>query len=86
MAEIWDRIATEGSRNADAVHERLYERCAQLITQPRFGHRRDDLKPGLRCLNSDGFMIFYRYAKDTVGISRIVHHSRHLADIDFDAP
>lgn len=84
LAEIWERIADESPQNADAVHERLFERCEQLITQPLAGHRRDEVKPGLRCLNSDGYAIFYRVAKNDVGISRIIHHSRHLPDIDFE--
>ncbi len=84
LAEIWDRIADDSHRSADAVHERLFERCLELIDQPRIGHRRDEVKPGLRCINSDGYSIFYRLAGDTVRISRIVHHTRHLGGISFD--
>jgi toxin ParE1/3/4 len=84
LAEIWDRIADDSHRHADAVHERLYERCLQLIDQPRIGHRRYEVKLELRCINSDGYSIFYRITGANVRISRIVHHSCHLGRISFD--
>ena len=86
LAEIWDRIADDSHRNADDVHERLYERCLQLIDQSLMGHRRDEVKTGLRCINSDGYSIFYRLTGTTVRISRIVHHARHLGLISFLEP
>ena len=84
LAEIWDRIAVGSPRNADAVHERLYARCAQLIDQPKIGHPRDEVRPGLRCINSDGYVIFYRLTGGIVRISRIAHHSRHAGRLTFD--
>ena len=86
LAEIWDRIADDSHRNADDVHERLYERYLQLIDQSLMGHRRDEVKTGLRCINSDGYSIFYRLTGTTVRISRIVHHARHLGLISFLEP
>lgn len=82
LAEIWDYIATDSVRQADAVHERIYLRCEKLIDQPRIGHPRDDVARGLRCLNTDGYMILYRIKPTFVAITRIVHHSRNLAALD----
>ena len=84
LAQIWDYIATDSTRNADAVHERIYQRCEQLIDQPLSGHRRNEVSPGLRCLNTDGYAIFYRAKPTHVGISRIIHQSRNLPSIDGD--
>lgn len=84
LAEIWERIAADSPRTANAVHERLHLKCAQLMTQPLAGHRRDDVKRGLRSLSSDGYVIFYRYVADEVRVSRVVHHSRHLPALSFD--
>lgn len=86
LAEIWDRIADDSHRQAEAVHERIFERCLELIDQPRIGHRRDEVNPGLRCINTDGYSIFYRLTGATVRISRIVHHTRQLGRISFDEP
>lgn len=86
LLEIWEHIAAESPRNAEAVYTRLCARCEQLMSEPLAGYRRDDVQRGLRCLNSDGYVIFYRVAKDHVRISRIIHHSRHFPEIDFETP
>lgn len=84
LENIHDWIALDSPRNAELVHERLCQKFEQLLQQPRSGHRRDELKYGLRCVNSDGFGIFYHYRRGVVGISRIIHHSRNLTANDFD--
>ena len=84
LADIWDYIASDSLRYADAVHERIYLRCEKLIDQPGIGHRRDDVSPGLRCRNTDGYVIFYRVKPTHVGISRIIHHSRNLPALASD--
>ena len=84
LIEIWDYIAADSVRQAEAVHERIYQCCEKLIDQPRIGHRRDDVKRGLRCLNTDGYVIFYRISPHHVGISRIVHHSRKHSTLTLD--
>jgi len=63
------------------VHERLCQKFDQLIAQPLSGHRRDDVKRGLRSVSSDGFVIFYYYRAGVVGIVRVVHHSRDVTKI-----
>lgn len=87
LDEIWERIALDSVCNADSVHDRIFQKFDLLLGQPRAGHPRNDLKPGLRAMNSDGYMIFYHVRGSDVGISRIVHHSRDLSSIDFtEAP
>ncbi len=78
LVAIWQFIATDSLRNADAVLLRIHDKCEVLRNQPLVGHRRDDLRRGLRCLNSDGYMIFYRATPGVVRIDRIIHHSRYL--------
>lgn len=84
LEAIWNFIATSSEENAEAVLERLYVKIEQLRSQPLKGHRRDDLRRGIRCVNSDGFMVFYRCTSVLVRVDRIIHHSRHLPDIDFE--
>jgi len=86
LADIWNYIASDSIRSADAVHERIYQRCEKLIDQPLFGHRRSDESPGLRCLTTDGYAIFYRLEPTHVGISRIIHHPRNLPSADETFP
>lgn len=84
LEEIWERIAAGGPRAADAVHERLFRKCELLLTQPLAGHRRDDVKRGLRSLSSDGYVIFYRCVADEVRVCRVLHHSRHFPALSFE--
>jgi plasmid stabilization system protein ParE len=83
LDEIWERIAITSPRNADAVHERLCRKFEQLLAQPLSGHPRAEVKRGLRSVSSDGFAVFYRYRDGEVGISRVIHHSRDLSNINF---
>lgn len=85
LEAIWDFIAPSSPQNAEAVLDQLYLKCEQLRSQPGMGHRRDDLRRGVRCVNSDGFMVFYRCTAVLVRIDRVIHHTRHLPDIDFEA-
>lgn len=82
LTEIWDYIAEDSPRNADAVLQRLYDRIEQLVTQPLSGHRRSDLRPHIRCITSDGYIVIYRATKVAVCIDRIVHHSRNLTRLN----
>jgi toxin ParE1/3/4 len=84
LEEIFERIALDSPRHAEAVHERLCRKFEQLLAEPLSGHRRDDVKRGLRCVSSDGFVVFYRHRADQVGIVRIVHHSRDLTNVRFE--
>jgi plasmid stabilization system protein ParE len=86
LDEIWDRIAADSPRNAEAVHDRLLGKFEQLLAHPLSGHRRSDAKRGLRAVSSDGYQVFYRYRAGTIGISRIVHHSRDLSVLEFPEP
>ncbi len=86
LDEIWDYVADESPRNAEAVLDRIHTKIELLRMHPRAGHRRDDINRGSRCVNSDGYMIFYRVAGAILSVDRIVHHSRHLGRLKFDAP
>ncbi len=86
LAELLAYISAESPANAEAVYERIYARCEKLIDQPKFGHPRNDVKRGLRCLTTDGYIIFYRLTQDEVHISRVIHHSHRLDHLSFDEP
>jgi plasmid stabilization system protein ParE len=79
---IWETIADDSPRSAGAVLERLHDKIESLRAQPLFGHRHRFLPAQVRCLNCDGYLILYRYSANVVRIDRIIHHSRHLPDLD----
>jgi toxin ParE1/3/4 len=78
---IWDYIAREsGSIDiATRAVERVTERFWLLARYPYMGRRRDeDLRPGLRSLAADEYVVIYRIVEDAVLILHVVHGSRDL--------
>jgi toxin ParE1/3/4 len=71
---IWlfsaDRFGTE---QADRMLERLEEQFRLLAAQPRSGRARDDVRPGLRSVAIESYLIFYRVSSPGVRIIRIWH-------------
>lgn len=79
---IWIHVAREsGSLDiATRVVESIAEPFWLLARHPYLGCRRDaDLRPGLRSLGADDYVIIHRIADDDVVlILRVVHGSRDL--------
>ena len=79
---IWIHIAREsGSVDvATRVVDSITERFWLLARHPYIGRRRDeDLRPGLRSLPADDYVIIHRIAEyDVVMILHVVHGSRDI--------
>ncbi len=79
---IWIHVATEsGSIDiATRLVESITERFWLLARHPYLGRRRDkDLRPGLRSLSADDYLIIHGVAEnDMVLILHVVHGSRDL--------
>lgn len=58
-------------------------KCKQLIQFPHLGRPYNHLKPSLRGLSLDGYIIFYRFIDETLEILRIVNGRQDL-DALFD--
>jgi len=69
------------SRNIQ-VGERLFqqfnEKCQQLTQFPQMGRSYAHIRPYLRGLPLDGYIIIYQFLGNKVEILRIVHGSRDL--------
>ena len=80
---IWLYIASESGSTeiATRVVEHITERFWLLVRHPYLGHRRDDdLRPGLRSLIADEYVIIHRVAEDeSVLILHIVHGKSDIA-------
>jgi toxin ParE1/3/4 len=77
---IWIYIAREsGSTDtATRVVENITERFWLLARYPYMGRRRDDdLRPGLRSLAADDYIIIHRIAEDDVVLILHVVHGSH---------
>jgi toxin ParE1/3/4 len=80
---IRDYIAPDNPTAAKSFVERLRPRCRLLSEQPLIGRERPDIRPGLRSLPTQNYVVFYRLVHDTLQIVSVVHGSRDV-DTLFD--
>ena len=74
--------------NIDAGEQFFLEfdrRCKQLVNFPYSGKTYADLRPGLRGLSFNGYIIFYRVLEDGVEILRVLSGRRNLPQFFQDA-
>ncbi len=77
-----DAIATYFlTRNVDAG-ERLFrefnKKCQNLVNFPNLGRSYEHLRPGLRGMPLDGYVIFYQVIEDGVEILRVISGRQDL--------
>ncbi len=74
--------AASGSlETADRLIEAIYQRIRMLGAYPHAGHRRDDLRPGLRVFPSGQYLILYRVEGNDVLIQQVIRGSRDIATL-----
>lgn len=78
LVEIHDHIAADSPARARKFIALLRDRCGPLRQFPEMGRLRDDLRPGLRSLPVDRYVVIYRVLGDVVEIVTIVHGSRDV--------
>lgn len=52
-----------------------------LAEMSGLGHRRDELRPGLRSVNVHPYLLFYRAVPGGIELVRVVHGARDLRRI-----
>ncbi|MFN7338490.1 MAG: type II toxin-antitoxin system RelE/ParE family toxin, partial [bacterium] len=57
---------------------KFYKKCQQLVQFPKLGRSYSHIKPSLRGLPLDGYIIFYRVINETVENLRIVNGRQDL--------
>lgn len=78
LVDIWLHVAKDNPSAADRVLERIAAAAGRLGHDPRAGPARDDIRPGLRYLVCDPWLLLYRVVADGVEIVRVVHGRRDL--------
>jgi toxin ParE1/3/4 len=66
LDEIWLYIAQDNPDSADALLDKIEERCQALAQFPFIGTDRDELMPDLRSLPVGNYLIFYMPIDDGV--------------------
>ena len=79
LVEIYDYIAEDSPVQAGKFVALIRSKCEPLRQYPQMGRSRDDLRPGLRSLTVERYLMIYRALEDVVEIVSVVHGSRDIA-------
>lgn len=60
------------------------QKCQQLVSFPNMGQRYDNLRPGLRGIPLDGYIILYQLVDDGIEIVRVVSGKQNLESLFTD--
>jgi toxin ParE1/3/4 len=78
---IWDFIAHDNIRAADALLVRIEAAFDMLAANPLAGRARDDLAPKIRSFPVGNYIVFYLPLSDGIEVVRVLHGRQ---DIDGD--
>jgi toxin ParE1/3/4 len=82
LIQIWGYLAREASQQvADRQLHDIDRVCSRLKAWPLSGRTRDELLPSMRSALAAPYIVFYRVAKDTIEIIRVLHGRRDIASI-----
>jgi toxin ParE1/3/4 len=81
VTSIWDFIAADSTKAADALLARIEAAFDMLADTPFAGRARGDLAPNLRSFPVGNYIIFYVPISDGIDVIRVMHGRQ---DIDAD--
>lgn len=81
VTAIWQFVAEDNIRAADALLDRIEAAFDMLAEMPRVGRAREDLAPKLRSFPVGNYLIFYVPVPEGIEVVRVMHARR---DIDAD--
>ncbi|MBL1179007.1 type II toxin-antitoxin system RelE/ParE family toxin [Pantanalinema sp. GBBB05] len=76
LNEIADYFAENSLEAGEKFFRAFNRKCQQLITFPNSGKSYAVIRPGLRGLSLEGYIIFYRVLDDGIEILRVVSGRR----------
>ena len=81
LIEIWNYIADDNVRSADALIDRVDAKLTLLATNPKLGRVRDELSIGLRSFSVGHYILFYQTIPDGILLVRVLHSARDLGPL-----
>jgi toxin ParE1/3/4 len=81
VTAIWQFVAEDNIRAADALLDRIEAAFDMLAEMPRVGRAREDLAPKLRSFPVGNYLILYVPVPEGIEVVRVMHARR---DIDAD--
>jgi toxin ParE1/3/4 len=85
LDEISDQFAKTNIEAGEQFFQNFQRKCRMLVTFTKSGKSYDVIRPGLRGLPIDGYIIFYRILEDGVEILRVLSGRRDLPSL-FEQP
>jgi toxin ParE1/3/4 len=81
LNEIADYFTTNNIEAGERFFQEFSGRCQQLVNFPNLGRTYIEIRPDLRGLALDGYIIFYRILDDGIEILRVVSGRRDMLSI-----
>jgi toxin ParE1/3/4 len=81
LNEIADRFTVNNIEAGERFFQDFAHRCQQLVDFPNLGRSYAEIRPDLRGLPLNGYIIFYRILDDGIEILRVVSGRRNLASL-----
>ena len=78
LNKIADYFLVVNIEAGEKLFRKFYKKFQQLVQFPKLGRSYSHIKPSLRGLPLDGYIIFYRVINETVEILRIVNGRQDL--------
>jgi toxin ParE1/3/4 len=79
---IWNRIAADNEKAADAMLERIRSVYKMLVQNPLAGRQRPDLGPNLRSFAVHNYIVFYISQSAGIDIVRVMHGRQDIRPAD----
>lgn len=84
LNEITDYFANLNVETGERLIVAFEKKCQNLINFPMLGRSYEEIRPHLRGVPLDGYIILYQVTDNTLEILRVVHGSRNLKNL-FDS-
>ncbi|OUC16712.1 MAG: plasmid stabilization protein [Alkalinema sp. CACIAM 70d] len=81
LNDIADYFAENSLEAGDRFFRAFSRKCQQLINFPNSGKSYAAIRPDLRGLSLEGYIIFYRILEDGIEILRVVSGRRHFPEL-----
>jgi toxin ParE1/3/4 len=78
LLEILNYLDEHSPVAAERFATALTERCLQLGRLPGMGRSREELRPGIRSIVVEKYVVFFRVTESSVRILRILHGARDM--------
>lgn len=78
LKAIWQQVAAESERRADAIIDEIFERCEWLARYPKTGRPRPEIRAKVRTWGVAAWLIVYEPTRDGIKVVRVLHAARDL--------